>query len=81
MIKNGGGGDKFIDSDLDAGLKEKGIKTVIVTGTSAQGAVAGTSNGAASAATRRSCRSTACRRKIPTTSNTRPGTSPRADRW
>jgi nicotinamidase-related amidase len=46
MIKNGRGGDKFIDSNLGAGLKEKGIKTVIITGTSAQGAVATTSNGA-----------------------------------
>jgi nicotinamidase-related amidase len=46
LIKNGRGGDKFIRSNLDAGLKEKGIKTVIVTGTSAQGAVATTSNGA-----------------------------------
>jgi nicotinamidase-related amidase len=46
MIKNGRGGDKFIDSNLDAGLKEKGIKTVIITGTSAQGAVATSSNGA-----------------------------------
>jgi nicotinamidase-related amidase len=46
MIKNGRGGDKFIDSNLDPGLKEKGIKTVIVTGTSAQGAVATTGNGA-----------------------------------
>ena len=42
-----GGADKFIGSDLEARLKEKGIKTVIVTGTSAQGAVVGTSNGAA----------------------------------
>ena len=41
-----GGADKFIGSDLEARLKEKGIKTVIVTGTSAQGAVVGTSNGA-----------------------------------
>ncbi len=41
-----GGADKFINSDLDARLKAKGIKTVIVTGTSAQGAVVGTSNGA-----------------------------------
>jgi nicotinamidase-related amidase len=41
-----GGADKFIGSDLDARLKAKGIKTVIVTGTSAQGAVVGTSNGA-----------------------------------
>ncbi len=46
MIKNGRGGDKFINSNLDAGLKDKGIKTVIITGTSAQGAVATTSNGA-----------------------------------
>jgi nicotinamidase-related amidase len=46
MIKNGRGGDKFINSNLDPGLKEKGIKTVIITGTSAQGAVATTSNGA-----------------------------------
>ncbi len=46
LIKNGRGGDKFIRSNLDAGLKEKGIKTVIITGTSAQGAVATTSNGA-----------------------------------
>jgi nicotinamidase-related amidase len=47
MIQNGRGGDKFINSNLDAGLKEKGIKTLIITGTSAQGAVATTSNGAA----------------------------------
>jgi nicotinamidase-related amidase len=47
MVKGSGGADKFVNSNLDAGLKEKGIKTVIVTGTSAQGAVAGTTNGAA----------------------------------
>jgi nicotinamidase-related amidase len=46
LIKNGRGGDKFINSNLDDGLKAKGIKTVIITGTSAQGAVATTSNGA-----------------------------------
>jgi nicotinamidase-related amidase len=46
LIKNGRGGDKFIRSNLDAGLKARGIKTVIITGTSAQGAVATTSNGA-----------------------------------
>ena len=40
-----GGADKFIGSDLEQRLKDKGIKTVIVTGTSAQGAVVGTSNG------------------------------------
>jgi nicotinamidase-related amidase len=47
MIKNGRGGDKFIDSTLAADLKAKGVKTVIVTGTSAQGAVSTSSNGAA----------------------------------
>ena len=41
-----GGADKFIGSDLDERLKAHGIKTVIVVGTSAQGAVVGTSNGA-----------------------------------
>ena len=41
-----GGADKFIGSDLEQRLKDKGIKTVLVTGTSAQGAVVGTSNGA-----------------------------------
>jgi len=41
-----GGADKFIGSDLEQRLKDKGIKTVIVTGSSAQGAVVGTSNGA-----------------------------------
>src|SRR5262249_10368548 len=46
MVKGSGGADKFVNSNLDAGLKEKGIKTVIVTGTSAQGAVAGTTNSA-----------------------------------
>jgi nicotinamidase-related amidase len=46
LIKNGRGGDKFINSNLETGLKERGIKTVIITGTSAQGAVATTSNGA-----------------------------------
>jgi nicotinamidase-related amidase len=46
-IQGSGGADKFINSNLDQGLKDKGIKTVIVTGTSAQGAVGGTSNGAA----------------------------------
>jgi nicotinamidase-related amidase len=42
-----GGADKFIGSDLETRLKDKGIKTVLVTGTSAQGAVVGTTNGAA----------------------------------
>ncbi len=45
-ILGSGGADKFINSNLDQGLKDKGIKTVIITGTSAQGAVGGTTNGA-----------------------------------
>ena len=46
MIVNGRGANKFYGSSLEAWLKEKGIKTVIVTGTSAQGAVSGTAQGA-----------------------------------
>jgi isochorismate hydrolase len=42
-----GGADKFINSDLEMRLKGKGIKTVIVIGTSAQGAVIGTSRSSA----------------------------------
>jgi nicotinamidase-related amidase len=41
------GPDKFLGSDLEQRLKDRGIKTVIVTGTSAQGAVVGVSSGAA----------------------------------
>ena len=41
------GPDKFLGSDLEKRLKERGIKTVIVTGTSAQGAVVGTGSGSA----------------------------------
>ena len=47
LIKGAGGSDKFVNSNLDQGLKDRGIKTVIVTGTSAQGVVATTTNGAA----------------------------------
>jgi nicotinamidase-related amidase len=41
------GPDKFLGSDLDKRLKDHGIKTVIVTGTTAQGVVIGTGSGAA----------------------------------
>ena len=41
------GPDKFLGSNLEARLKQRGIKTVIVTGTSAQGAVVGTGSGSA----------------------------------
>ena len=41
------GPDKFLGSDLEQRLKQRGIKTVIVTGSSAQGVVIGTGSGAA----------------------------------
>ncbi len=41
------GPDKFLGSDLEQRLKDKGIQTVIVTGSSAQGVVIGTGSGAA----------------------------------
>ena len=42
-----GGPDKFVGDDLDQRLKEHGIKTVILCGTSAQGVGLGTGAGAA----------------------------------
>lgn len=41
------GPDKFLGTDLEKIIREKGIKTVIVTGTSAQGAIIYTASGAA----------------------------------
>lgn len=41
------GPDKFLNTNLDNILKEKGIKAVIVVGTSAEGAVLNTASGAA----------------------------------
>jgi len=78
LIKGSGGADKFINSNLDQGLKDKGIKAVIVTGTSAQGAVGGTSNGAAQRGYKVVVPVDGMSAKTPTTSNTRPGTSTRA---
>ena len=46
LIKNGRGANKWYNSDLEEALKTKGIRTVIITGTSAQGAVAGSTQGA-----------------------------------
>ena len=46
LIKNGRGANKWYNSDLEDALKAKGIRTVIITGTSAQGAVAGSTQGA-----------------------------------
>src|SRR5262249_38209144 len=42
-----GGPDKFIGNDLDQRLKARGIKTIILCGTSAQGVGIGTGSGAA----------------------------------
>ena len=41
------GPDKFLGSDLEKRLKDRAIKSVIVTGSSAQGVVVGTGSGAA----------------------------------
>jgi hypothetical protein len=52
------GADKFIGSGLEMRLKDKGIKTAIVTGISAQGAALGTSKAPCGAVTRPSRRLT-----------------------
>jgi nicotinamidase-related amidase len=46
LVTPGAGPDKFIDTDLDQRLKDHGIKTVILCGTSAQGVGIGTGAGA-----------------------------------
>ncbi len=46
LVKNGRGANKFYNSSLEQALKDRGIRTVIITGTSAQGAVAGSAQGA-----------------------------------
>ena len=46
-FENTRGPDKFFGSNLDARLKEKNIKTVVICGTSAQGVVIGTGSGSA----------------------------------
>jgi nicotinamidase-related amidase len=46
-FENTRGPDKFLGSTLEARLKEKNIKTVVVCGTSAQGVVIGTGSGSA----------------------------------
>lgn len=47
VVTNSNGGDKFIGTSLDQALKDKGIRTLIITGTSAQGAVGSTTSSAA----------------------------------
>jgi nicotinamidase-related amidase len=47
VVQKQGGPDKFLGTDLDQRLKDRGIKTVIVTGSSAQGVGIGTGSAAA----------------------------------
>jgi len=58
------GPDKFLKTDLEKILKEKGITTVIAVGTSSNGAVLYTGSGAALRGMNVIIRSTACRRLI-----------------
>ena len=46
LIKNGRGANKWYNSDLEQALKARNVTTVIISGTSAQGAVAGSTQGA-----------------------------------
>jgi len=47
VVQKQGGPDKFLGTDLDQRLKDRGIKTVIITGTSAQGVGIGTGSASA----------------------------------
>jgi nicotinamidase-related amidase len=47
VVQKQGGPDKFLGTDLEQRLKDRGIKTVIITGTSAQGVGIGTGSAAA----------------------------------
>jgi nicotinamidase-related amidase len=47
VVQKQGGPDKFLGDDLDQRLRDRGIKTVIITGTSAQGVGIGTGSAAA----------------------------------
>jgi nicotinamidase-related amidase len=47
VAQNPGGPDKFLGTDMDKRLKDRGIKTVIITGTSAQGIGIGAGSAAA----------------------------------
>jgi nicotinamidase-related amidase len=47
VVQKQGGPDKFLGTDLEQRLKDRGIKSVIITGTSAQGVGIGTGSAAA----------------------------------
>ena len=67
------GPDKFFGTDLEKIIREKGVTTVIVTGTAAHGAVLYTASGAALRGFKVLVADTVFRRKTPMPSNTRPG--------
>ena len=67
------GVDKFVHTDLEKILKEKGIKTVIVVGTAAHGAVLYTASGAAMRGLKWSFPSTASRQTYPMRNSTSSG--------
>ena len=68
--------NKYIRTDLEKTLKDKGIQTVIVVGTFAHGAVLATAGASAELGFKVIVRSTACRRLRFTPSSTRRGISP-----
>ena len=65
--------DKFFKTDLDKIIRGKDIKTVIIAGTTAEGAVLHTATGAAMRGTMCLSRWTVCRPETCTRNNTRPG--------
>lgn len=69
------GPDKFLNTELEKILKDRGIRTVVVAGTAANGAVLHTASEPFCVASRQSCPWTRCRRTMPTLSNTSPITS------
>ena len=71
--------DKFVRTDLEKMLRDKGVTTVMTVGTAAEAAVLFTASQARSWASRSSCRSTAWRRAASTASRSPPGLSPRPD--
>lgn len=69
-------GDKFQGNDLEKYLKDKGITTILLAGTSGNGAVLFTAIGARSADLRSSSPSTRCPRTPPIRSSSRSGRLP-----
>jgi hypothetical protein len=79
VVEPGSGPDKFLGSDLDQRLKDHGIKTVIVCGTSAQGVGLGTGAAAAQRGYYVVYPVDCCRRRARSARPMPPGTWPGAD--